>query len=242
MREFLAIRQMSMYVLAVLLLPFALGASPISDPGISPGESITYAVTIEKENFSVRQTTLVKKADGKKIYEIISSSPKEEQTIRIDAQAMLVVFSDILAKKPETVVHTVTTIVKNTAKGKDDEHVVINFYGLQHVLRGFPFEKMKSLKIRNPENTAFSLIVTMVEKAKIKLKSGKSYECYKLELGVEGFWGMFASKTMLWYAVESPHYLVRSEGPSGPPGSPLLVIELDEYAAGSGEETKNLAE
>lgn len=61
--------------------------------------------------------------------------------------------------------------------------------------------------------------------------NNSSYECYKVHLSVSGIFGALLGKTTLHYSTRNPGFLVRSEGISGPPGSPRVIMELIEYQA-----------
>jgi hypothetical protein len=65
---------------------------------------------------------------------------------------------------------------------------------------------------------------------------GKTYECWKVQIGVSGFLGSIMSsimgKSLYWFSTDPTHYLVRSEGPTSAPGSPRQVVELQSRTIG----------
>ena len=60
---------------------------------------------------------------------------------------------------------------------------------------------------------------------------GKTYDCWKVELSIGGFLGAFLGKSSFWFAAEAPHYLVKSQGPSGGLGFSQRIQELQSYSA-----------
>ena len=97
-------------------------------------------------------------------------------------------------------------------------------------LRGFPWEEKKFAKIvflNRPEN--FRLEMKVKRKETIHINN-KSYECWKVQIGMGGVMGAIFPKSYYWYSVESPHYLVRGEA-SGMPGSPKTILEIQSYSS-----------
>ena len=227
-------RFIPVFLLFLLLQFFMISNTPvyagpaIADPHIPDGEKITYLVTIGEESYPLVQRTVRKTENNRDLYEITTESVKEDLFIRIDCKKMVVVSSRGKSKRPEYIVERETRIIKNEIPVKEGEFVIIDFSGLNQVLRGFPFEKTKSLKIKSAGDSTFSIIVKMKNQTKVKTKMGE-IACYKLELGMDGFWGAFFPKTYFWYSVDAPHYLVQYKGQEGGPGSSQMTIELTGY-------------
>jgi hypothetical protein len=114
---------------------------------------------------------------------------------------------------------------------KDGEIKIADFNILMYIMRGYPFGRLASLKIGyygegNEKGYTMTLSYKGLEKVTIK---DKTYACHKLDFGMSSFIGTFLPKLNLWYSAEPPHYLVKYEGPEGPPGTPKRVLELVKY-------------
>ncbi len=62
----------------------------------------------------------------------------------------------------------------------------------------------------------FKMYVQEIAREKIDVPAGV-FDCYRLEMGVSGFAGLFAGKFKYhyWHSVEEPHVLVKYEEPKG---------------------------
>jgi hypothetical protein len=206
--------------------------SCLVDPGIPDGEKITYTLYEENKPATViTETTTHKQDTGGPAYEIHSLSTQEDMTVILSKATMLPSYSEVTAKKPDSLVNTKTTILKNEVKTAGYEIPLLDFRSLAYVLRGFPFGAAKSLKIKTGQEGNFTMIVTMLEQTTVKIKDN-SYKCFKLEISIDGMGllGAFFPKPLLWYSVEAPHYLVRSEGSSmAPGGGSKRTLEIAGY-------------
>lgn len=197
------------------------------DPGMPDGEKIIYSSDMEgNRKIDITEEVSVKMDSGREIYEIISRSEFEDKKIRLVKATMAVLSIQSVRKFPGAVLESSSDF----SLKKDGETRVSDFSTLRHVLRGFPFEKTKLVKMsmfgRQGEQ-AYAVIVKFVKKEKVKARSG-GVECFKLELGMDGFWAGFFPKMYAWYSVSPPHYLVKFESSAIPqPGK--RVIELKDY-------------
>jgi hypothetical protein len=202
--------------------------SPVTDPSIPDGEKITYTVTEGSETYSLVQYAVQVKENGKELYEVTTETKKEDTVIRIDRKTMIVVYSRTTRRNTEFIVERQTIVIKNHIAAQPGEMVVIDFSGIQQILRGFPFGKIDVFTIKIAGSDSFTMKVKMKRETTVKTAIGK-IRCYELELSIEGFWGNFLPKTHLWYSMNAPHYLVQYKGQEGAPGSPKITILLTDY-------------
>jgi hypothetical protein len=123
------------------------------------------------------------------------------------------------------------TVVDERKEPEGEEMKLADFSVLTHVLRGFPFTKLEKLKIgyfEEQRKNSYSMSVKYEGREKVTVKSG-TFDCYKLEFSLDGFFGTFLPKMNAWYSVEASHYLVYYEGPDGPPGTPKRIMEMVQY-------------
>ncbi|MBN2531766.1 MAG: hypothetical protein JXB88_02680 [Spirochaetales bacterium] len=200
----------------------------ITDPCIPDGETIIYVVTSGSETYPLVLHTVQLTDNERKVYETTIETKKEDTFLRIDRKSMEVIYSRITKKDPDFVVETQTKVIKSRIAAKPGEIVVIDFSGIQQILRGLPFEKFQRLIIKFARSDDFAMSVKMKKETTIKTEAGE-IPCYEIELGMEGFWGAFLPKTHIWYSVHAPHYLVQYKGQEGPPGSPKITILLSKY-------------
>lgn len=213
-----------------IMCKYRMGSPQLQDPNIPNGEKITYNLYAGNEVSTVEDEISVKEEKGKKIYEIISKSKAADQKIKIEAESMLSFFSETLQKGKDAVVRRQIELVENKSKTKEGEIRLMDFQGILYYLRGFPFDKLKSMKVRtlgtdSDNSLQMEIIVTGKEIVKV---NGKGIQCYKLKFGLTGILGALVGKTYLWYSVSSPHYLVRYEGYTWP-GSKKRIMELISY-------------
>ena len=211
--------------------------SILRDPKIPHNERTTYSETVgDKKTFSSSQVKI--KYDGQKqLYEITDYSPNSEVTLTI--------LSDNLTTKNINEITTnkgfriaTTTAITGTGNRREKEIESLAIRDLAHILRGFPFDLKDTIPINfvssESDDSSFSLGIRNVAKETLKIKS-RSIKTYKLELiaSAPGIMGMFigmAPKTFFWYSVNQPHYLVKYEGSSGGPGSPIRTLQITNYS------------
>jgi hypothetical protein len=205
--------------------------TPFVDPHIPDGESITYATHLGDKTVTVVENVAIIKSGDTQCYEITSLSENLDRTIRLKKNSMSTLAVHTVRKFQEVTLDSQLTVINEKQHFIDGEVKLADFAILNYLFRGFPFGKIKTLKIgyygeERSKKYTFSAQCKKNEKLTV---NQKTIECYKIEFGMDGFWGNLLPKTKVWYSVESPHYLVRYEGPSGPPGSPKRIIELVSY-------------
>jgi len=203
------------------------------DPGIPSGEKIMYQSKSEGRTMTMEEQIVTTLEGDKLYYDISSLSPVLDTYIRVDRENMTVL-SVKTVQKYETATLDSTLLIKDQQPGsKNDEVKVPHFVALTHLLRGFPFESRKKLRIcyyGGAAKNKFTLCIRYKKREFIQA-GGREIECHKLEFGLDGLWGTFLPELELWYSVTPPHYMVRYKGPEGPPGTPERFIELMEYTS-----------
>jgi|GEM_PF-2366485 len=227
--------KISFIILYCLLFPCTcLPEAVLLDPDIPDGEKITYISNFEGKPANIVEQVRIKTEYGRKIYEITSRSEYEERIIRLSKDNLHVLYVHTIRKFPEGNIENEMRFIEKQDMDKSanpsDEVKVADFSVLRYMLRGFPFERQKALKLNTfgrQRETTYAINVKLIKKEKLKI-GGKTSECYKLEIGIDGFWSGFIPKTYFWYSVEPPHYLVRLESWSVP-GPSKRFIEILEY-------------
>ena len=203
----------------------------IVDPNIPNGETITYTSRVGDKVLTVVEKVVIKKEGEKELYEITSRSNPLDRIIVLEKDTMAVVSVHTVRKYQEVTLDSHLKVIDEKGHSGSDVIRLADFTIMNYLFRGFPFEKLEKLKIgsyREEQKDDYPLNVTYKKQEKIGI-NGRTIACYKLELGMDGFWGRFFPKTNMWYSVEPPHYLARYKGQSGRPGSPKRVVELETY-------------
>lgn len=225
-------------LLIFLAYSIAVGASDLvsaetlfADPDIPNGETITYTSRIGDKLLTVVEKVVIEREGEKELYKITSRSNPLDKTIVLEKDTMAIVSVHTVRKYQEVTLDSRLTVIDEKAHFSSDEVKLADFTTMNYLFRGFPFGKLEKLKIGyygEEKKDKYPFNVTCKKREKIEV-NGRTIECYKLELGMDGFWGSFFPKSNMWYSVESPHYLVRYKGQSGPPGSPRRVVDLVSY-------------
>jgi len=205
--------------------------TPLVDPQIPNGERTVYDSKIGDNKFIVENTVAVKTEGGRELYEMTSLSKRQDKTTLFDRKTMALISVHTLRKYPDATLDSTLKVVSERQTFKDREIKIADFNILMYIMRGYPFGKLSSLKIGyygegNEKGYTMTLSYKGLEKVTIK---DKTYECHKLDFGMSSFIGTFLPKLNLWYSAAPPHYLVKYEGPEGPPGTPKRVLELVKY-------------
>lgn len=236
-------KKIGLALLAIALCGHSLAAEgSASNGGASNGgtkyllpdaESFVYSRrTGDKIEEVVVRSRLVADGDGPH-YEIESGSPEQDILLKLDARSLFANYVEVTNRQEDSTIRQVTSVLENRFKAKDGELLVSSAESLTHSLRAFPWGSRQKTKIAFPgsgRNGDFRFDFAVVGKERIEAM-GRSVECWKAQLSLGGFLGSLVGKTQLWYSVQSPNYLVRSEGPSGMPGSPAVVLELKSYSS-----------
>ena len=219
------------YSIAVGVSDLVYAETLFTDPNIPNGETITYVSRVGDKVLTVVEKVVIKKEGEKELYEITSRSNPLDRTIVLEKDTMAIVSVHTVRKYQEVTLDSYLTVIDEKEQFGSDKIKLADFTIMNYLFRGFPFGKLEKLKIgsyREEQKDDYPLNVTCKKREKIEI-NGRAVECYKLELGMDGFWGRFFPKTNMWYSVEPPHYLVRYKGQSGRPGSPKRVVELESY-------------
>ena len=204
---------------------------PLIDPNIPHGETTTYTSRTDDRLITVVENVIIKKDGGRELYEITSRSESLDRTLILAKENMSIVSVHTIRKFPEVTLDSKLKVVDEKARFGKNEIRLADFAVMTYVFRGFPFGKVKKLKIRyygEERNKKFSFSAKYKDIDNIETDQG-TIACHKLEFGMDGFWGTFLPKMSVWYSVEHPHYLVRYKGLVGPPGSPKREMELIRY-------------
>ncbi len=228
-----SLRALSIVITILLACSSVWSEAKLCDPNIPDGEKITYNLYVDDDLSACVEEVSVKEENGREIYEIVSKSKIMNQVIKIYKDNMFAYSTHIVRKGENVTISRKTELLEYNLKSEDDKVEMVDFTGLNYILRGFPFDKIKYIKLKTiGEKSPFFLKVKLVDKEKIKVND-KEIDCFKLKLSVSGIFGKLFAKTYLWYSVDIPHYLVHYEGPMGGPGSPRRVLELINYSVKS---------
>ena len=221
-------------LLSAASLP-AESAKPL--PAQPPSERIVYSETTDGvKTISTQELRLVRKGE-ESWYEVKLDSEKSKSLLRLDAASLFPFYAETTTKAADSEIRRVTELLKFTAPLKDDELGLLDMNSFAIQLRLYPWERRGATKIvfigAGPgAGSGFSMEFAVVGRETLNL-GGSSYECYKAQIGLTGIWSAVYPKSNLWFSVKAPHYLVKSEGLSGGPGSPKRIVELVSYEAGA---------
>ena len=208
------------------------GENPFIDPAIPNGETATYTSRIGDKTMTVVEVVTVKNDGVKEMYEIISRSDSLDRILTLDKQTMSIISVHTIRKFPEVTLDSKLKVLNEKPFEKEGEVKIADFAVISYLFRGFPFTKREKLKIGfygEAQGRKFAFSAHYKDKEDVTVNQ-KTVECYKIEFGLDGFWGTFFPKMNAWYSVAPPHYLVRYQGLVGPPGSPKRDVELLTYS------------
>ena len=213
------------------ILGFVRAEAPFVDPQIPDGETITYTSRVDDKLLTVTENVLIKRDGEKELYEITSRSEPLDRTIMLVKDTMAIKSVHTVRKFQEVTLDSRLTVIDEKPPIGDKEIKLADFAIMTYVFRGFPFEKLKEMKIgfygeESKRKYTFSAHYKNREKVEV---NQQTIECHKIEFGMDGFWGAFLPKMKVWYSVDPPHYLVRYEGLVGPPGTPKRDVRLVSY-------------
>jgi hypothetical protein len=220
---------------AFLLSTVPLGAQArISNPSLPPEEDFLYSEKVQDQSWTVTQKLVLISENGVAWYEFTSQSPESDVTMRLDPETLIATRSEVTTRSGDSVIRRTTEILEATPHPKPGELMVGDYSSLPVTLRGIPWGAFTSVNIvalgaaRGAQQVSVQL--TIVGRESISA-GGKTYDCWKVQLGLGGFLGAFLGKSSYWFAAAAPYILVKSEGPTGGPGSPMRVMELLRYSA-----------
>ena len=215
----------------LLLTSFLYPDTMIVNPSIPAEEHIVYLETIGSKQSLISDELRIRSLDGKVWIEVREVTDNGESLYRLDPSTLMPFHIETTTRDGMAVIKRSTDIVPTGRVEPSDHLFVADFGALSYILRGFPWEIGRTARIDLPGGgRGYGLSFSVLGKETI-LAEGKSYECWKAELGMEGVIGAIAPKSRFWFLASPPHYLVRYEGPSGMPGSPPRTVELRSYSA-----------
>lgn len=233
------------FLLAIFLFtgssPEASGEGFFVDPGIPHGETTTYMSRIGDTTMTVVEVVTVKHDGIREVYQIYSRSDALDRTLILDKATMAILSVHTVRKFPEVTLDSKLTVLNEKPSTDEGFIKLADFAVLTYLFRGFPFPQQDKLKIGfygEERGRTFSFKAHCKNRESITVGQ-KTVECYKIEFGLDGFWGTFLPDMNAWYSVEPPHYLVRYQGLVGPPGSPKRDLELLTYSI-EGEKPQGL--
>ena len=202
----------------------------ITNPGFSGVEKLVYNDQRGDKRATMTQTLRVAGTAAEPLLELSVVSEGSNSVVVLNGRTLATVSADATTVSPEAKIRRRTDYLDVRAKAKPGELLVQDTEALTTLLRGFPWGTADSVKLAflstgGGAGLDFSFTLKVSGRQTIQA-GGRSWECWKAELGLEGMWGALFGKSQLWYAVEAPHVLVKSQGPLGGPGSPLRVLEL----------------
>jgi len=204
---------------------------PLVDPQIPDGEHTVYTSQTGSTVSRIENTVRLKKESGRELYEITSLSERQDRVILLDRKTMGLVSMHTLRKYPDATLDSTLKVVREQQTYTDGKIKLADFSILMFIMRGYPFGKLPSLKIGyygEGSEKSYTMTLTYKGLEKVTIRD-KAYECHKLDFGMSSFIGTFLPKLNLWYSAAPPHYLVKYEGPEGPPGTPKRVLEMLNY-------------
>jgi hypothetical protein len=226
--------------LLVLLAALAASAAPargqvlIRNPSLPAEEVAVYSEKVGSDSWTVTQTLSLRSEKGDSFYEFTSSSPESDVSMRLDAATLFPRDSQVITRSGDSVIRRTTEILKAAPHPKADELVIGDFNSLAVTLRGLPWGNFSTLNLvalgTGSRGRQFSFQLTAAGRESVSA-GGKTYDCFKVQLGIGGFMGAFVGKSTYWFFADAPHFLVKSEGPTGGPGSPIQRSELQTYSA-----------
>ena len=201
-------------LLASLPLAGLLAAAPmLEDPGI-PEEQSVYSSECNNQVQKITEVLYSRVVDGKEVYLDTFRSPDLDRYLMVEKATFKVLATHTVRHGAEAEVETIQLVREKQPKQRPNELRVSDYYGLRFLLRGYPFDKPRSLEINQLNGQDdISMYVKYLATEPMELM-GKMVNCIKLELSFSGVVGAFLPKTQLWYLKAEPHYLVCYQGAS----------------------------
>ncbi|HRU29253.1 MAG TPA: hypothetical protein P5082_09825 [Treponema sp.] len=195
-------------------------------------EKLVYSRKIGNKQDELIYTSRFVNEEKGSYFELSSSAPDQKALYRIDAVSLLATYTDVTTYGEDATVNRVSRLLETRYKAKEGELLVSSTDTLGQSLRLFPWGKQQKAKIifigTGASAGGFSFELTVTGKEKLTIM-GREVECWKAQLGLSGIFGSLVGKTSLWFLASYPYYMVKSEGVSGPPGTPKSSLELIRY-------------
>jgi len=220
-------------VLFYSILPILLLApTGLEAQSLPTNERFVYSRKIGNKQDELIYTSRFVTEDKGAYFELTSSASDQKALYRLDAQSLLATYTDVTTYGEDATVNRITRLLETRYKAKEGELLVSSTDTLGQSLRLFPWGKQQKAKIifigTGASTGGFSFELTVTGKEKLTIM-GKEVEVWKAQLGLAGIFGNLVGKTNLWFLASYPYYLVKSEGVSGPPGTPKSTLELIRY-------------
>ena len=205
---------------------------PPSPPLLPASEHFLYSRTVGDKHDEVEVLPRLQSDKGETWYEISSHASDQDSILRLDTVTLFANYIEVTTRGKDATLRRVTTVLENRATAKPDEIVLAGFEALPHSIRAFLWGSRQKATLSfmgssGGGNFHFDLNVAGTETITV---GDRGIECRKLQLSLGGIMGTFVGKSYLWYSVEYPHFLVRSEGLAGGPGTPKSVLSLVNYS------------
>ena len=174
-----------------------------------------------------------KSSGGKSWYELVSHAPDEDALYTLDATSLALIRSDVTTRTATTTIRRLTEVVEDRLVLDPDELQISATEPFQQRIRLIPFEEKPVYRLifqGSQSVPGFSLILSVLGRETVAVE-GRTWDCWKVEVGAKGVVGSFFGKSHYWYQAEWPHALVKFEGPSSYPGSPMTRLELLSYSS-----------
>jgi hypothetical protein len=230
-------RRLILALAALSLLCPRLAEAQSRPPLILPeSELFRYDRTIGGKSDVVETRSRLVESKGASWYEISSHSSEQDLVLRLDSTTLFATYSEVTSRTKDGVLQRSTSVLENRSAASPDLFFVLSAESLPYSLRAFPWGTKQRVQIAfmgSAGGMSFHFDFAVSGKELVKA-AGRDIECWKTQLSLTGIMGGLFGKTYLWYSTEYPHYLVRSEGSSGPPGSPQSVLVLASYTRSGG--------
>jgi len=225
----LKIEKLIFFLIFALVPAFMYGQIVLANPGFPRSETIIYTQDTEGELETVKSIIEYKYSGNKSWLEYRFYSSKRDVLLKLDSKNLNTFYSEVWDRPGNSSFHTLIEVLENGRKADKNELLIIDMDGFIAGLRGFSWEKNASAKIVFMNRSGgFSPELKIKGKETLNI-NGKSYDCWKVKVGMKGVLGAIFPKSYFWYSVDSPHYLVRSEV-AGLPGSPKIILEIQSYS------------
>ncbi len=222
---------LSLITLIFLFYPLSVSAQVlVRNPGLPQIERSVYIRTDGGAATTISTVLEYKKGENNtNLLEYRSYSSDQDIFVTFNATTLEAFYSESWDRRGGNLVHSKNELLKNNAHPEGDELLITDMYGFTVTLRGFPWEQQNSAKLVFLRNRGgFSMELKVKGKEKLSVQ-GKSYECWKIQIGMNGFIGTIFPKSYYWYTVTPPHFLVKSEE-AGMPGKSKVILELQSYS------------
>lgn len=210
------------------------GAAPwpgLTVPAFPSWERTVYAERIGTRKGTLEQSLELRQDQERTWYELRVTSTDADSSYRLDPRTLFSTYADTTTTQEDATVRRTTEFITTLPTLKDHEIAVADFVTMPTTLRAFPWAKgamARLVFLGNATTNAYGFEFKVLGTETIKIGT-TPWECWKAELALGGILGTFVGKNTFWYSTKPPHVLVKLEGATGGPGSPVRVLELQDY-------------